>query len=197
MSVRSCSRSRKYGSVWRCSFARASFCTRSTAASAVKPELTASRNRRSQPRSWAIMRKASSTSRRSPVAPSLLLSMRLSTEARIAPIAVSRRWSSEFHVVGYDLRHRHARLVHHDMSKTEPVGDAETFQRQRPTNGDRRALGGDALQLSGRDHLGEQHRGRLQRLDLLFGIGPPRAILHDQHPDRAPLRSTGTPRNDW
>ena len=30
-----------------------------------------------------------------------------------------------FHVVGDDLRHRHARLVHHHMSKAEPFGDAQ------------------------------------------------------------------------
>ena len=66
--------------------------------------------------------------------------MRLSTEARIAPIAVSSRWSSELDVVGDDLRHRHPRLVHHDVSEAEPIGDAETLERQRPANGDRRAL---------------------------------------------------------
>ena len=48
-SSRSCRRSRRYGSVWRSIRARLSDWTRSTAASAVRPEPTASRMRRSQP----------------------------------------------------------------------------------------------------------------------------------------------------
>ena len=119
-----------------------------------------------------------------PDSPSSLRSIRSSTEARMAPIAVSSRCSSEFDVVGDDLRHRDARLVHDDMAEAEAVGDAEPLQRHRTANGDRRALGRDALQFARGDHLGEQHRRRLQRLDLLLGIGAPRPVLHDQHADR-------------
>ena len=43
-------------------------------------------------------------------------------------------------VVGDDLRHGDARLVHDHMAEPEPVGDAQTFQRHRPAHGDRRAL---------------------------------------------------------
>ena len=42
----------------------------------------------------------------------------------------------------------------------------------------------DRLQLARGDHLGEQHRGDLQRLDLLLGIGAARAVLHDEHAER-------------
>ncbi len=61
-SSRSCMRSRKYGSGVRISRARLSFCTRSTAASAVRPVSIASRRRFIQPLSWANMRMVSSTS---------------------------------------------------------------------------------------------------------------------------------------
>ena len=55
-SSKSCSRSRRNGSVWRCSGARVSLCTFSTAASAERPLRIASCMRRTQPRSWANMR---------------------------------------------------------------------------------------------------------------------------------------------
>ena len=87
-------------------------------------------------------------------------------------------------IVGHDLGHGHARLVHDDMAEAEAVGDAETLQRQRPPAGDRSALRRHPLQLARGDHLGEQHRRRLKRLDLLFRVGAPRAVLHHQHADR-------------
>ena len=89
-----------------------------------------------------------------------------------------------FHIVSDDRGHRHARLVHHHMPKPEPIGDANAFERHLPAHGDWRALGRYPLQLSGRDHLREQHGGRLQRLELFLRIGAPRPVLHDQHPDR-------------
>ena len=92
----------------------------------------------------------------------------------------------QFHVVGDDLGHRDARLVHHDMAQAEAIGDAEALERHRAADGDRRALGRDRLQFARRDHLGEQHRGRLKRLDLFFRIGAPGAILHHEHADRGP-----------
>ena len=52
-SSKSCSRSRRNGSVCRAICARVSFCTRSTAASAVRPFRIASCSRRVQPRSSA------------------------------------------------------------------------------------------------------------------------------------------------
>ena len=110
--------------------------------------------------------------------------MRSSTEARIALIAVSSRCSSEFDVVGDDLRHRHARLVHDHMAETEAVGDALTFQGHGPPNGDRRALRRNALEFARCDHLGKKHGGGLESLDLFLRIGAPRAVLHDQHADR-------------
>ena len=55
-SSKSCSRSRRNGSIWRCSRARVSLCTFSTAASAVRPLRIASCMRRTQPRSLANMR---------------------------------------------------------------------------------------------------------------------------------------------
>ena len=89
-----------------------------------------------------------------------------------------------FYVIGDNRGHSHPRLVHHHMAEAQSFGNAETLQRHLPAHGDRRALGGYQLQLPGRDHLGEQHGGRLQRLDFLFRVGAPRAVLHDQHSDR-------------
>ena len=70
------------------------------------------------------------------------------------------------------------------MTEPEPIGDARAFQGHRAANGDRDSRRGDPLQFARRNHFGEQHRCRLQRLDLLFRIGAPRAVLHHQHADR-------------
>ena len=53
----------------------------------------------------------------------------------------------------------------------------------------RRAAGssagpGDGGELARGDHLGEHHRGGLQRLLFLLGIGAPRPVLHHQHAER-------------
>jgi hypothetical protein len=54
----------------------------------------------------------------------------------------------------------------------------------------RRAAGSGApgsrqrRELARGDHLGQHHRGRLQRLFLFLRIGAPRAVLHHQHAER-------------
>ena len=47
------------------------------------------------------------------------------------------------------------------------------------------APGGDErLQFAARDHLGEQHGGGLEHLDLFFGIDAAGPVLHHQHAER-------------
>ena len=74
--------------------ARASFCTRSTAASAVRPDMTASCSRRTQPRSFATIRTVSSTSRCSPAPMRSPCATSSSMVTRIASIACSSLESS-------------------------------------------------------------------------------------------------------
>ena len=57
-------------------------------------------------------------------------------------------------------------------------------QGDRPRRRDRRVRPGDRLQLAGGDHLRQQHRGGLQRLDFLLGIAAAGAVLHHQHAER-------------
>ena len=42
----------------------------------------------------------------------------------------------QFHVIGDDRGHRHARLVHHHMAEAEPVGDAQALERHLTPHGD-------------------------------------------------------------
>ena len=53
-----------------------------------------------------------------------------------------------------------------------------------PRRGLRRAGPRERRELARGDHLGEHHRGGLQRLLFLLGIGAPRAVLHHQHAER-------------
>ena len=43
---------------------------------------------------------------------------------------------------------------------------------------------GERGQFARGDHLGEHHRGGLQRLFFLLGVGAARAVLHHQHAER-------------
>ena len=87
-------------------------------------------------------------------------------------------------VVGDDLGDDDARLMQHGVAEPQAFGDRRALDRERPADRDRRRLAGERLQFARGDHLGEQHRGRLQRLDLFLGIGAARAVLHDQHAER-------------
>ena len=88
------------------------------------------------------------------------------------------------HVVGDEIGDHHARLVQHDMAERDAVGE-----RRALTCSGRRTAGSAPGLASGRelargDHLGEHHRGGLQRLLFLLGIGAARAVLHHQHAER-------------
>ena len=55
---------------------------------------------------------------------------------------------------------------------------------QRAARGRLGAGLGERGELARGDHLGEHHRGGLQRLVFLLGIGALRAVLHHQHAER-------------
>jgi hypothetical protein len=73
------------------------------------------------------------------------------------------------------------RLVQNSIAKPKSVGESYTLELCRSA---RRRFGAgraERLELARRDHLGQHHRGRLERLDLFLGIGAVRAVLHDEH----------------
>ena len=77
-----------------------------------------------------------------------------------------------------------ARLVQDDMAERDAVGQDRAGLVQRVPR--RRLLAGlrQCCQLTGGDHLGDHHRGGLQRLDLFLDIGALGAVLHHQHAER-------------
>ena len=87
-------------------------------------------------------------------------------------------------VVGDEIGDDDARLVQHDVAERDAVVERDAALMQRPP---RRRLGaglGDGGELARGDHLGEHHRGGLQRLLFFLRIGPPRPVLHHQHAER-------------
>ena len=65
-----------------------------------------------------------------------------------------------------------------------PSLSAVPFEVERAAGGGLEAGLGDGGELARGDHLGEHHRGGLQRLLFLLGIGAPRPVLHHQHAER-------------
>ena len=87
-------------------------------------------------------------------------------------------------IVGNEIGDDDARLVQHDMAERNAVAQCAALDVHRAP---RRGLGArqrQRRQLARRDHLGEHHRGGLQRLDFFFRIGAPGAVLHHQHAER-------------
>ena len=65
-----------------------------------------------------------------------------------------------------------------------PSLSAVPVEVERAAGGGLEAGLGDGGELARGDHLGEHHRGGLQRLLFLLGIGAPRPVLHHQHAER-------------
>ena len=65
-----------------------------------------------------------------------------------------------------------------------PSDSERADEMHRVAGGGLGAGSGERRQLAGCNHLGEHHRRRLQRLFFFFGVGAPRAVLHDQHAER-------------
>ena len=88
-------------------------------------------------------------------------------------------------VVGDEIGDHHARLVQHHVPERDPLGQRRAGQMQRPPRGGLgRARAGERGELARGDHLGQHHRGGLQRLFFFLRIGAPRAVLHHQHAER-------------
>ena len=76
--------------------------------------------------------------------------------------------------------HHDAGLVQDDMAEADAVGEGDAALVQRSPQG-RAGLGErQRLQLARGDHLRQHHGGGLERLHLLFGVDPPRPVLHDE-----------------
>ena len=88
------------------------------------------------------------------------------------------------HVVGDEIGDDHARLVQHHVAERDAVVERDAGELQRPARGGLGAGLGDRGQFARGDHLGEHHRGGLQRLLFLLGVGAPRPVLHHQHAER-------------
>ena len=72
------------------------------------------------------------------------------------------------------------------MAETDAFAKRHAGDRDRPLEVERGAGPRQPGELADRDHLGEHHRGRLQRLDFLVVIGAVRLVLDDQYAERAP-----------
>ena len=101
-----------------------------------------------------------------------------SCDRRVQPLELLR------HVVGDDVGDDHARLVQHHVAECDAVRQQGAFELDGVTR-DRLGAGArDRGQFARGDHLGEHHRGGLQRLFFFLGVGAARAVLHHQHAER-------------
>jgi hypothetical protein len=76
--------------------------------------------------------------------------------------------------------------VEHDFAKAHPFAESDPGHRHRPRQIERGAGARQALEVAGRDHLGQHHRDRLEDLFLLLGVAPVGAVLDHEHAERAP-----------
>ena len=74
--------------------------------------------------------------------------------------------------------------MQHHVAERDAVVERGAGEMQRPAGGRLGAGLGERGQLARGDHLGEHHRGGLQRLLFLLGIGAARPVLHHQHAER-------------
>jgi len=70
------------------------------------------------------------------------------------------------------------------VAEADALGETFAGQMQRPAGGRLLARGGERRELARGDHLGQYHRGRLQRLDLVLLVAAVRAVLHDEDAER-------------
>ena len=99
-------------------------------------------------------------------------------DRRLQPLQLLR------HVVGDEISDDHARLVQHHVTERDAVVERHAGELQRSAGGRLGTGLGDRGQLARGDHLGEHHRGGLQRLLFLLGVGATRPVLHHQHAER-------------
>ncbi len=77
------------------------------------------------------------------------------------------------------------RLMEHDMAEAHAFRHRLPRQSQRPADGRAaRAGAGERFEFAACHQLREDHRGGLQRLHFLFGIGALGTVLHHEHAER-------------
>ena len=166
--------------------ARVSFCTRSTAASAVRPLAIASFE---------------------PVHPAAVIGEHLVGFENVAMFGARRHVAMAQHVVdrqphrrqrifepldllvgilGDEVGHHDARVVQHHLAQRDAVGKAHAVERARPPEVDILPRLDQRVEIGGRDHLGENRRRGQHRLGFVLAIDPVLAVLHDQHAQRLP-----------
>ncbi len=150
-----------------------SLCTFSTAASADRPLRIASCIRFTQPRSYANMRYASSTSRCSPVSAMSSRDSMSSTNRRSDEIASSSRpdscsTSSPISAVT-TTRGSCSTTWPSPTPSPSPMPESDIGRLRSIEVPGPRQRG----ELADGDHLGKHHRGGLQRLDFLLVVGAP------------------------
>ena len=84
-------------------------------------------------------------------------------------------------VVGDEVPDDDARIMQDDMAETHALGEARPRKTHRAPRRRGGAGGRGRLQVGRGDGLGEHHRGRLQRLDLVLAVEAARAVLHHEH----------------
>ncbi len=79
-----------------------------------------------------------------------------------------------------------ARLVQHDMAEPDAFVEGQAGEADRAAQVEFEARPGQPREIAGGDHLGDHHRRRFQRLDLVVAIVAHGLVLHDEHAERAP-----------
>ena len=79
-----------------------------------------------------------------------------------------------------------ARLVQHHVTEADAFRIAVAIDRHRSREIELQPWPGDLLQFAGGDHLGEHHRCRFERFELVFAIVALRLVLHDENAKASP-----------
>ena len=79
-----------------------------------------------------------------------------------------------------------ARLVQHDVTKSDAFIEGKTRKTRWPAQVEFDARPCEARQIAGGDHLGDHHRRRFQRFELVLAIVPLGAVLDDENAQCAP-----------
>ena len=85
------------------------------------------------------------------------------------------------HVVGDEIGHDHARLVQYDVPERDTFAQCRTLDVNGAARGRLGARQRQGREFARGDHLGQDHRRGLQRLDFFFRISAPRPVLHHQY----------------
>ena len=108
-----------------------------------------------------------------------------SIDRRSEPSAFSSRPTSCVAVLVEQIGDDDARLVQHDMAEPDAVVERQALEADGAAQVEFQPGPRQPRQIAGRDHLGDHHRRRFQRLDLVLAIVALGAVLHDQHAERA------------